>query len=315
MSKPITGIQAILQEFMNRPDFNERYHKTVEKVLHHEAVQKFINENHERISQEMIQNSISRLNEFVLEYDLHQAGQPGKNPGFVPILFINQHLIDIAYQETPEYIAQQKIAKSRALIDNRMMSRDVREANLETIFMESPRRRLLMTEILEVINDYRKNPYTTQGLYISGPFGVGKTYILGAFANRLAESGVPVTMLHYPTFVTEMKEAIGKNMVQATIDSIKKTAILIIDDIGAESNSAWIRDDVLGVILEYRMKESLTTFFTSNFSMEELAFHLQETRDASESIKAARLMERMRYLAKEVHLDGENLRQKNRFSE
>lgn len=312
MTNRMTDIQTILNDLMNRPDFNDRYQKTVKKVLNHAKVQEFINQHQDSISQEMIQNSISRLNEFVLEYDLYQAGKKGKNPGFVPILFINQHLIDLAYQETPEYIAQQKMLRSRALIDNRMMSRDVREAELESIVLNTESRKALMTEMLDIVSHYHENPFTTQGLYIAGPFGVGKTFILGAFANQLAKAGIHVTMIHYPTFVTQMKEAIVSNTVQSTLDEIKKSAILIIDDIGAESNSPWIRDDVLGVILEYRMKESLTTFFTSNFSMDELVYHLQETRNASENVKAQRLMERIRYLAKEIHLEGENLRQKNR---
>lgn len=34
----------------------------------------------------------------------------------------------------------------------------------------------------------------------------------------------------------------------------------MIDDIGAESMTSWIRDDVLSVILQYRMQEQLVTF-------------------------------------------------------
>ncbi len=38
--------------------------------------------------------------------------------------------------------------------------------------------------------------------------------------------------------------------------------------------SAWVRDEILQVILQHRMQENLTTFFTSNFE-EDLERHLQ----------------------------------------
>ena len=41
------------------------------------------------------------------------------------------------------------------------------------------------------------------------------------------------------------------------VDRVKKVPVLMIDDIGADSMSAWIRDDILGVILEYRMQNQL----------------------------------------------------------
>lgn len=39
----------------------------------------------------------------------------------------------------------------------------------------------------------------------------------------------------------------------------------MIDDIGADSMSSWVRDEVLGVILEYRMQQQLPTFFYLEF--------------------------------------------------
>lgn len=50
-------------------------------------------------------------------------------------------------------------------------------------------------------------------MYIQGSFGVGKTYLLGAIANGLAEEGFRSTMLHFPSFAVEIKNAIGTNSV------------------------------------------------------------------------------------------------------
>ena len=39
----------------------------------------------------------------------------------------------------------------------------------------------------------------------------------------------------------------------------------MMDDIGADAMSSWIRDEVFGVILQYRMQEQLPTFFLQLF--------------------------------------------------
>lgn len=41
---------------------------------------------------------------------------------------------------------------------------------------------------------------------------------------------------------------------------VKKSDLLLIDDIGAENISAWSRDEILGPIIQYRMDEKLPTF-------------------------------------------------------
>ncbi len=108
-----------------------------------------------------------------------------------------------------------------------------------------------------------------------------------------------------------MKSAINDNSVMEKINAVKKSAILMLDDIGADSMSSWIRDEVLGVILEYRMQQKLPTFFSSNFSMEQLENeHLSINQKGElEPLKAKRLMQRIRFLSREVIMDGENRRE------
>jgi primosomal protein DnaI len=65
----------------------------------------------------------------------------------------------------------------------------------------------------------------------------------------------------------------------------------------------------LGTILQFRMLENLPTFFTSNFDFKELEHHLTYTqRGEEEKMKAARIMERIKYLAKPVEVLGGNRR-------
>jgi len=56
------------------------------------------------------------------------------------------------------------------------------------------------------------------------------------------------------------------------------------------------------------MQESLPTFFTSNFTLEELESHLSVSRDGVEIVKAKRIMERIYQLCVDVELNSKNLR-------
>ena len=84
----------------------------------------------------------------------------------------------------------------------------------------------------------------------------------------------------------------------------------MIDDIGADTLSAWSRDEIIGVILQYRMQEELPTFFSSNYKMDELEnnYLAVNNRQEFEPVKAKRIMERIRFLAREVTVLGPNLR-------
>ena len=89
---------------------------------------------------------------------------------------------------------------------------------------------------------------------------------------------------------------------------IKKVPLLLIDDIGAENVTAWGRDEILGTILQYRMEEGLTTFFTSNLTYEELESALSLSRGKVDSVKATRIIERIKNLTNNMTIIGENKR-------
>ena len=93
----------------------------------------------------------------------------------------------------------------------------------------------------------------------------------------------------------------------SVFDKVKKCDLLLIDDIGAETVTSWNRDEVLGTILQYRMQESLPTFFTSNLSLKELEVHLAGN-DSEGKIKARRIIERIKYLTDNITMIAENRR-------
>ena len=81
--------------------------------------------------------------------------------------------------------------------------------------------------------------------------------------------------------------------------------ILLLDDIGAEYLTEWSRDEILEPILNYRMENNLATFFTSNYSIDELEKHFSL---GGNSLRSRRILDRIKTLAKEVDLISESRR-------
>ena len=191
-----------------------------------------------------------------------------------------------------------------------------------TIFFETPKMLMnaslseLITEkeranILKYIKDFLKkkvNGETVKGLYLSGSFGSGKSYILSALLNELSNKGFKTVNVYYPSLLKRLKASFNEYNYDEVLDEIMTSDILLIDDIGAENNSAWARDEVLGTILQYRMDSDLTTFFTSNFTINELETELSETNKGTDLIKARRIIERIKYLTVEDKLISKDKR-------
>lgn len=275
----------------------------ISQALHDPDVQVFLTANANKIDQKMVQNSMSNLYEYYSQK--HTANKV--MAGYAPQLFLNGKVIDIRYVPTKAKLAQdrkQAAERRLQLIDVPTRLHDV---SLSEIDVNDDRKQVL-TLIYDFLRKYKQAPHV-QGLYLSGDYGVGKTYILAGLANYVVTNmNKNVVFLHVPTFIAGLASHFDDNSLQSEIRRLSECDLLILDDIGAESLSQWSRDDVLGVILQARMDNVLPTFFSSNLDMEALESHFEETRNATDPVKARRLMQRVRFLAKEVVVSGPDRR-------
>ena len=115
-----------------------------------------------------------------------------------------------------------------------------------------------------------------------------------------------VEKVYLPELLRNMKEDFS--LIEDKLNYLQNVDILLIDDIGAENVTAWGRDEILGTILQYRMNNKLTTFFTSNLNIEELEGHLAITKDNEDKVKARRIIERIKELTFDLELISENRR-------
>lgn len=184
----------------------------------------------------------------------------------------------------------------------------LRNAKMKDIYLDDNARVELIKYIKDFMNDYPNK----KGVYLSGSFGTGKSYILNALLNELSRRGVKCTSIYYPLLLKRLKDSFNsKNeSYEKVYNELIYTDVLLIDDIGAENNTLWSRDEVLGGILQSRMDNKKITFFTSNYTLEELEVHLSETSTGSDKIKARRIIERIKELTVPIKLVGENKRGK-----
>ena len=185
------------------------------------------------------------------------------------------------------------------------ISKDVRDANIKNIYKDDKGRLPIIKYISDFIKNYGKED--VKGLYLTGSFGSGKTYLVSALINEMAKRGVKSVVVYYPEFLRSLKSSFGEDFNEK-YESAKRSEILFIDDIGAENCSSWSRDEILGSILQYRMEQHLTTFFTSNLTIEELEKHLATTSSGVEKVKSRRIIERIKQLTVQVELVSENRR-------
>ena len=293
-------------DVLKRQPSRFHYQDLVQKIMKDPDVAAFIQQ--ESLTPEELNRSISKFNQYITERDKFLRGDTAYiAKGYKPILVMNHGYADVSYEETPELIAAEKEAaiKNRLKLIN--LPASLKKVSFADVDADDEKRFTVFQRLVEFSEAY---PHVRKGLYLYGDFGVGKSFMVAALAYDLSEKrGVSSTLLHYPSFVIDVKNAIGDGNVKTLVDEIKLSEVLILDDIGAEQSTAWVRDEILQVILQYRMQENLPTFFTSNFNFEDLELHFAKGKHGNdETWEARRVMERIRYLAEETRLEGVNRR-------
>lgn len=196
-------------------------------------------------------------------------------------------------------VEQKKAKESEEKINQRARMRDIDEKG-------DKKRNKVISWIIHFYNDYdfSKN---MKGLYLHGNFGCGKTFLISALLHELEEmKGATCEIVYYPEVLRELKS--DWELYDYKMKKYQTVDLLCIDDIGAEKVSEWGRDEVLGTILQSRMNQNLTTFFTSNLTLEELENHFIINDKSDERIKARRIMERIKQLSEDMELISENRR-------
>lgn len=194
----------------------------------------------------------------------------------------NKYIDNIKFFNTPEY---------------------VKEATLDNIYKTDKNRFKVINWLMDFLDDFESGK-PCKGLYLHGNFGCGKTYLIAAIFNELAHKNYKSSIIFWPEFLRQS----FYDDFNEKFEYVKKVPLLLIDDIGAEGLTAWNRDEILCPLLQYRMDNNLTTFFTSNLNIEQLENHLSNSKNGVDEVKAGRIISRIKQLTEDAEMISKNLR-------
>lgn len=190
-----------------------------------------------------------------------------------------------------ENIAQSSLFKSKYLSSN------LDECNLDEFKLTTQERKKAYDYALKFVSNFGEDK-KLKGLYVWGAFSSGKTYFLASICKELSKKGVSSLLIYYPELCRILKQNMFSDKIDEMIDELKSVDVLLLDDFGGEVLTSWLRDEILGPVLNYRMQEHKPIFISSNLSIKELYNHLSKAKDENiaDDFKAGRIIERIKSL-------------------
>lgn len=83
-------------------------------------------------------------------------------------------------------------------------------------------------------------PGQSSGLLLSGPVGIGKSWLLAAIAKQLAMQGVTVRYADFFQLIHELREAYASDQAdRSSLRPLQTVDVLIVDELGKGRNTEW----------------------------------------------------------------------------
>ena len=202
------------------------------------------------------------------------------------------------------YMKENKLQNSKdSLIKTLYMPRTVLDAKIENFDVNTESRRKIFNHIGSFLSD---NDEKKKGLYLYGTFSIGKTFTLSCIANELMRANKECLLIYFPDLVVDLKNAIGTGRFESLINMLKSIDVLMLDDLGSENMTPWIRDEILGPVINYRLLENKPMFISSNINPNELVNHLAIDKSPASKLKAERIISRIQGLVLPICMDDTN---------
>ena len=169
------------------------------------------------------------------------------------------------------------------------------------------------TELMKAFKSLLSNNFQKKGIWISGEFGLGKTFSAICVLNKYAELDSKVGFYLFPDLVSKINGTISssfdnKEKLYDILEVIKNVDLVLFDDIGSEKASSWFRDNFLFPLLNHRFDNDKITIFTSNLSIDEYFGVLKQRTpkgtldDKIDSISTQRVIKRLKDNLLEINL-------------
>ena len=134
----------------------------------------------------------------------------------------------------------------------------------------TPEQRQNLEQALRLAREFAKEP---EGwLVFLGVSGCGKTHLATAIANHRLAQGQAVYFASVPELLDHLRSAYGPEATTSydeTFERVKRTPLLILDNLGAHSTSPWAEEKLFQVV-NYRYNNRLPTVFTSRKELDKM---------------------------------------------
>ena len=141
-----------------------------------------------------------------------------------------------------------------------------------------------------------------KGLYIWGDSNMGKTTISLLLSNKLAKKNFKVFFCNWTNFISLLKEG----SPQIYWNKIKKSQVIILDDVGSEDVSKWTRDEIMLPLLNLCVMQNKLIIINSNYSLKKLKFNYlnakNNTNNENAKINSSKIINRIEKLCELIKI-------------
>lgn len=155
----------------------------------------------------------------------------------------------------------------------------------------------LIAALKKYVENFPRFVKEGKGLLFHGDVGTGKTYAAVSIANDLINKGYPCRATYFSKIVRDLGSTFDKQ--QDYLDEFNRYALLIIDDLGVERNSEYVKEIVWSVI-DSRYRSGLPLIVTTNLSIEQIK--------SPDNIADKRIYSRILEMCHPIHISGRDKR-------
>jgi DNA replication protein DnaC len=110
-----------------------------------------------------------------------------------------------------------------------------------------------------------------RGLYFAGPVGTGKTTLAMLVSGTAIRADRSVAIYSTPRLLNVIRDTIGNDgSTQELLDRLATVDLLHLDDVGAESTSDWVLEQLYSIV-NARYEDERSTMITTNLMPDDLA--------------------------------------------
>lgn len=152
-------------------------------------------------------------------------------------------------------------------------------------------------EAYEAAKEYAKilNPFIKYGLLFTGPVGTGKTHLAAGILKVAYNRGLDGVLISVPDLLNEIRNGYN-NKGPSIEDKLKNKFIVILDDLGAENLTDWVREKIF-TLINHRYENQKPLIITTNCTPAQLTERIGE-----------RTTDRLREMCKIVKIEGKSWR-------